>query len=159
MDANTTNTCTKKIIICWNISLLIALCVDIFIAYIFLNTFSHFSISSSHRILQILQVEQSSFSSSLLSSADDLAKFLHCLEGPDFCFSWGISSLATVPDSIFFSTSSPLSTSSSSWPYFAIINLRMSRSLRHFCCLGKLFLGDSSKFLCKSVGSSYCKKV
>ena len=50
----------------------------------------NFSVSSIQGISQILQVVPSS-SSSLLSSFDDSAKWLHYRDGLSCCFSWGIS--------------------------------------------------------------------
>ena len=106
-------------------------------------------------ILQILQVAPSTSSSSALSSFDDLARLLHHRGGPGSCSSWGISTLITVPDGIFNSSSFLLIFC---WPYFAATNLWESLSLTHSCFLGVLFTGVSSKIFCVSMGNSYCKK-
>ena len=92
-------------------------------------------------------------------------ELLHCRNGPGCCSSWGVSSLRTVPDGIFF----PLTyltifsflflyPSQIFRPYYPVTNERVSRSVRHLRFLGKLFSGVSSKFLCNSMGNSYCKK-
>ena len=86
---------------------------------------------------------------SLLSSFNDSAKLLHCHDGLGCFSSWGISSLTTVPDSIFF----PLPLSPQLFlPYFTVTNLGI------LLFLGKLLSGVSSKFLRDSMNSSYFKK-
>ena len=118
----------------------------------------NFSVSSPQEILQILQVLPSS-SSSLLSSFNDSAKSLHCHNGPGCCSTWGKSSLKTVSDGIFSSYTvsdgiffSYLMVSSLPLPsrtfsaLFCCKNLRVSRSLRHLCFLGKLLFKMSSRF-------------
>ena len=106
-------------------------------------------------ILQILQVAPSTSSSSALSSFDDLARLLHRRGGPGSCSSWGISTLITVPDGIFNSSSFLLIFF---WPYFAATNFE---SLFHWDI--RAFLGFYSRtfpqcFFCVSMGNSYCKK-
>ena len=82
----------------------------------------------------------------LLSSFDDSAKLLRCRDGPSCCSSWGTSSLANVPDGIFF----PLYLPSQLFrPYFAVTNLWMSRILRHLRFIGKLFSRVFSKLKVK----------
>ena len=73
-----------------------------FIAYIALTQSPYFSVSSIQGILQILQEVPSFPSSSLLSSFDNSVKLLHYRGRPGCCSSRCISSLITVPDSIFF---------------------------------------------------------
>lgn len=80
----------------------IALWADMFIAYIALTQSPYFSVSSIQGILQILQEVPSFPSSSLLSSFDNSVKLLHYRGRPGCCSSRCISSLITVPDSIFF---------------------------------------------------------
>ena len=111
----------KKIIICWNISLAIALRADIFIAYIALNLISTFlrqfypadvtnfaavpslvPSSSSSSSVSSSSSSSWSYSSTLLSWIDDSAKFLHCCDRPGCCSSWDISSMTTILDRIFF---------------------------------------------------------
>ena len=118
----------KKIIFCRNISLVIALWADIFIAYIALKSISTFLrqfypgglanfVGYHHLVLH--------------RCSHHLAKQLHCRDGPGCCSSRGILSLTTVPDGIF----SPLSPHylpplQLFRPYFAVTNLWVSRSLR-----------------------------
>ena len=92
----------KKIIICWNISLVIALLADIFIAYIRLKPFSTF-------LRKFYLGDLANFTDStivfLLIAALIIQWFdqlLHCRDGSDCCLSWGVSSLTTVPDGIYF---------------------------------------------------------
>ena len=51
---------------------------------------------------KFVQVVPSSSSSSLPSSFDDSVRLLHCRNEPGCCPSWGISSLTTLLDGIFF---------------------------------------------------------
>ena len=91
----------QKIVICGNISLLIALWADIFIAYIALNPISKFFHQLFPGNLANFKVVPPCFLS-LHSSFNDSAKMLHFRDGPGCYSSGNISSLTTVPGGIFF---------------------------------------------------------
>ena len=116
----------------------------------------HFFVSSIQSILQNLQVVPSLliwwFDDLMIWSFDDLAKLLR--DTPSCCCSWGISSLTTVLNGIFFPLP-PLH------PTYSVLfycnNFTVSRSLRHLRFFGKLFSGVSLKCLRNLMGNSYCK--
>ena len=93
--------------------------------------------------------------SALLSLFDYSALLLHCHNGPSYCYFWGILSLATEPDGIFFPIALPLQVFR---PYFAATNLWVSPLLGPLPFVGKFFSGISSKVLCDSLLNSYFKK-
>ena len=85
---------TKKIIICGNISPVIALWADIFIVYMALNPTSTF-------LHQFYLVDLANFEGSKFIFFLIAALVIRC-DGPGCCPSWGISSLTSVSDGIFF---------------------------------------------------------
>ena len=88
-------------VICGDISLVVALWAEIFIAYTTLNLISPFFRQFYPVNFANLQVVPSSSSSSILSSFYDLAKLSHCCDGPGCSYYWGIALLITV-HRIFF---------------------------------------------------------
>ena len=84
----------KKIIICGNMSLVIALWADIFIVYMALNPISTF-------LHQFYLVDLANFEGSKFIFFLIAALIIRC-DGPGCCPSWGISSLTSVSDGIFF---------------------------------------------------------
>ena len=111
----------------------------------------HFSVSFIQRILQTLQVVPSSSSSSLSSSFYDSGKLLYSRYGPDCSSSWGISSLATVPDGIFFLL--PLSTHLF-LPYFMSVSF-----VKTFALSWEIVFRSFLNFFPDSMNNSYCKKI
>ena len=136
----------KTIIICRNISLVIAIWPDTLIAYIALNPIFTFLrqfhprdlanfAGKYHHLLLHRCSHHLLLSSSLLALwviAIDLAAAL-----PDIFLNWQpylmVSSFLSLPPQIFRS-------------YFVVTILWVSRSLRHLRFLGKLFSGVSSTF-------------
>ena len=134
----------KKIIFCRNISLVIALWADIFIAYIALKSISTFLrqfypgglanfVGYHHLVLH--------------RCSHHLAKQLHCRDGPGCCSSRGILSLTTVPDGIF----SPLS------PHYLPPTPTFSALFRCNNFMSVSFI-EAIALAWSSTSNSYCKK-
>ena len=91
----------KKIFICGNISLVIALWVDILIVYIALNQISTFLRQFYPGNLANFAVGTIISSSSLLSLFHDSAKLLYCRDGTVCSSSWCISFLYFLSSFLF----------------------------------------------------------
>ena len=136
----------KKIIIRWNISLVIALWADKLIAYTALNPISTF-------LPQFYPGDLASFEGSTI-----IVFFIATL-----IIRWFNQSVA-LPRWYFFidnRTWGHLLSSSSPQlflPYFAVTKIWVLRSLKHLHFLGKSLWGVCSKFLRDSMGKGYYKK-
>ena len=137
---------SKKIIICWKISLVIALWANKLIAYTALNPISTF-------LPQFYPGDLASFEGSTI-----IVFFITAL-----IIRWFDQSVA-LPRWYFFidnRTWGHLLSSSSPQlflPYFAVTNLWVLRSLKYLHFLGKSLWGVCSKFLRDSMGKGYYKK-
>ena len=139
----------KKIFICGNISLVIALWVDILIVYIALNQISpHFSVSSTQGILQILR----SVPSSLLHRCSH-----YSMIRPN-CFIAATELFAAPRDVFLFFISYLLSSSSFSLTFSALFCCSKFLRVSFIEAFWEMFSGVSSTFLCDLMGNSHCKK-
>ena len=128
----------QKIIICGNISLIIALWTDIFIAYIVLNRISTF-------LRQFYPGDLANFAgSSIIFSF--IAAVIIGLFGKIVAFPWWSLLLLLlwyffIDDRTWWYLVSSSSPPSFFGPILLLTNLWVSRSLRYLSFLGKLFLG------------------
>ena len=132
----------KKIIICGNISLVIALSANIFIVYIVLNPISVF-------LRQFYPRDVANFASStiifffiatLIIWWFDSVKLLDYRDRPGCSSSWFIDNRTW-----WYLFSSPSSSKKISWTYFTVTNLWVPFSLRHLHFLEEIVIGSFLK--------------
>ena len=144
----------KKIIICGNISLVIALWADIFIAYIALNPIFTF-------IRYFYRGDLANFAGGIIIffvAAVIIRWFGLVVALPRWTWLLLLLRYFFIDSRTWWHLLSPSSPPKLLWPYFAVTNSSVSLSMTHLRFLGKLFSGVSSKLFGNSRGNSYFKK-